>query len=179
MTKKTTTPASRRRPISPGAFNIEKELDALSDMCVGELHDRYVEVFSEPCRSRHRQYLIRRIAWRLQANVEGGLSERAQRRAEELAGNADVRVTPPRSTRPKPSATGTTRSAHVAAPFDPRLPPVGADIVRDYKGKRLHVTVRADGFEYLGDRFKSLSAVAKAISGSHCNGFRFFGLDQT
>lgn len=44
----------------------------------------------------HRQYLIRRIAWRLQANAEGGLSERATRRAEELADNADVRLTPTR-----------------------------------------------------------------------------------
>ncbi|NUQ46890.1 MAG: DUF2924 domain-containing protein [Phycisphaerae bacterium] len=50
----------------------------------------------ELVRSRHRAYLIRRIAWRLQANAEGGHSERALRRAEELANVADVRPTPPR-----------------------------------------------------------------------------------
>ena len=77
-------------------LNLAKELAALEQMTVGELHDRYAEVFGEPVRSRHRQYLIRRIAWRLQANAEGGLSERALRRAEELADVADVRVTPPK-----------------------------------------------------------------------------------
>ena len=78
-------------------LNIAKEVATLEQLTVGQLQDRYVEVFSEPVRSRHRQYLIRRIAWRLQANAEGGLSERALRRAEELADNADVRLTPPRS----------------------------------------------------------------------------------
>jgi hypothetical protein len=76
-------------------LNLKKELATLERMTVSELQDRYVEVCREPVRSRHRQYLIRRIAWRLQANAEGGLSERALRRAEELANIADVRVTPP------------------------------------------------------------------------------------
>lgn len=66
-------------------LDITKELAALSRMTVGQLHGRYAEVFGEPARSRHRQYLVRRIAWRIQANAEGGLSERAIRRAEELA----------------------------------------------------------------------------------------------
>jgi hypothetical protein len=76
-------------------LNIAKEVAALQQMTVGQLQQRYVEVFGEPVRSRHRQYLIRRIAWRLQANAERGLSERALRRAEELANVADARVTPP------------------------------------------------------------------------------------
>ena len=80
------------------SLNIAKEVALLEQMTVGQLQDRYVEVFGEPVRSRHRQYLIRRIAWRLQANAEGGLSERALRRAEELAHDADVRLTPPRAT---------------------------------------------------------------------------------
>ena len=78
------------------ALDVAKEVAVLEQMTVGELHDRYVEVFGEPVRSRHRRYLIRRIAWGLQARAEGGLSERALRRAEELADVADVRVTPPR-----------------------------------------------------------------------------------
>lgn len=77
------------------SLNIEKEVAALEQMTVGQLQDRYVEVFGELVRSRHRQYLIRRIAWRIQANAEGGLSERARQRAEELADDADVRLTPP------------------------------------------------------------------------------------
>jgi hypothetical protein len=62
-------------------LNLAKELAALKQMTVGQLQQQYVEVFGEPVRSRHKQYLIRRIAWRLQANAEGGLSERALRRS--------------------------------------------------------------------------------------------------
>ncbi|MBP9024742.1 MAG: DUF2924 domain-containing protein [Phycisphaerae bacterium] len=59
-------------------------------------------MFGEPSRSRHRRYLIHRIAWRLQADAEGGLTDRALQRAAELANDPDVRVTPPRhgATRP-------------------------------------------------------------------------------
>lgn len=169
-------------------LNLAKELAAMEQMTVGQLHDRYVEVFGEPVRSRHRQYLIRRIAWRLQANAEGGLSERALRRAEELANDADVRVTPPRG----PTSCDGGRhdgltwvrvpvgtAAARAAASDPRLPPVGGQLTRKYKSRAIHVTVLADGFEYLGERYKSLSAIAKTITGSHMNGFRFFGLERS
>jgi hypothetical protein len=153
-------------------LNIAKEVAALERMTVGQLHERYVEVFGEPVRSRHKQYLIRRIAWRLQANAEGGLSERALRRAEELANVADVRVTPPRG------ATGASRTATPPASVsDRRLPSPGTTVTRRYKGRTLSVTVLPDGFEYDGERYRSLSAVAKAITGSHMNGFRFFGLE--
>jgi hypothetical protein len=49
-------------------------------------------------------------------------------------------------------------------------------MARQYKGRTITVTVLADGFEYLGERYRSLTAVAKAITGSHMNGFRFFVL---
>ena len=155
-------------------LNLAKELAALEQMTVGQLQQRYAEIFGETVRSRHKQYLIRRIAWRLQANAEGGLSERALRRAEELADVADVRVTPPRG------GISANPAAPTDAPFrpsDPRLPPVGAAITRKYKGRTLTVTVLPDGFEYAGDRYPSLTAVAKAITGSHMNGFRFFQIE--
>jgi hypothetical protein len=154
-------------------LNIAKEVAALEQMTVGQLQQRYVEVFSEPVRSRHKQYLIRRIAWRLQANAEGGLSERALRRAEELANIADVRVTPPRV------ATGAATSATAPPTLatDRRLPPAGTAITRRYKGRTISVTILLDGFEYDGERYRSLSAVAKAITGSHMNGFRFFQIE--
>lgn len=169
-------------------IDVEVEIAALERVTVGQLHQRYAEVFGEQARSRHRQYLIRRIAWRLQANAEGGLSERALQRAEELANDADVRVTPPR-VRPRsrignsgfaaPAASAYRPNAgprDVAPSQDPRLPRPGAAIVRDYKGRRLVVNVLDDGFEWDGVRYSSLTAVAKAITGSHVNGFRFFGL---
>jgi hypothetical protein len=154
-------------------MNITKELAALQHMTVGQLQQRYVEVFGEPVRSRHKQYLIRRIAWRLQANAEGGLSERALRRAEELANVADVRVTPPRVA----NGTATSVAAPPAPATDRRLPPAGTALTRPYKGRTISVIVLPDGFEYDGERYKSLSAVAKAITGSHMNGFRFFQIE--
>lgn len=160
------------------SFDLAKELAALESMSVGQLHERYADVFGEPARSRHRQYLIRRIAWRLQANAEGGLSERALRRAAELAVEADVRVTPPkRATTASERPTPGTDAVRVIIATDSRLPPPGAAITRKYKGRMLSVTVLPDGFEYDGQRYRSLSAVAKAITGSHMNGFRFFRLE--
>lgn len=155
------------------SLNIRKELAALDQMTVGQLHERYTEVFGEAARSRHRQYLIRRIAWRLQANAEGDLSERALRRAEELANIADVRVTPPKVGLAERMAP---RVACVRVVVDPRLPAPGAAITRKYKGRTISVTVLDDGFEYAGERYPSLTAVARAITGSHINGFRFFQL---
>ena len=72
------------------------EIAALQDKTVSQLVQRYEEVFKEECRSRNKQYLIRRIAWRLQANEEGGLSRAALKKAEELAIGAETRVTAPR-----------------------------------------------------------------------------------
>lgn len=159
-------------------ITIASQVAALDGLTVGQLHERYAEVFGERARSRHRQYLVRRIAWRLQANAEGGLSERAQRRAAELANEGDVRVTPPRAAR-TPSTSGGATGAATAAPapiLDSRLPSPGTILEREYRGHRVRVLVAADGFEHAGRQYRSLSAVAKAITGSHINGFRFFGL---
>ena len=75
--------------------DIATEIAALDGMATGELAERYAELHGQPCRTRHRAYLIRKIAWRIQANAEGDLSERARRRAAELANDADIRVMAP------------------------------------------------------------------------------------
>ncbi len=62
----------------------------------------------------------------------------------------------------------------ISARRDPRLPSPGSAIVREYKGRTMRVVVHNDSFEWDGDRFDTLSAVAKKITGSHINGFRFF-----
>lgn len=158
-------------------LDIDREVATLRSMTTHELVERYAQVFGEETRTRHKPYLIRRIAWRIQAIAEGDLSVRARRRAAELANDADVRRTPPK-TMPLPAA-GPTIKAEMPASTDPRLPAVGTAIVRKYKGRTIQVVVLADGFEYGGKRYKSLSAVAKAITGSHCNGYRFFKLEAT
>jgi len=155
-------------------MNIKAELAALERMTTGELAERYAELTGQPARTRHRAYLIRKIAWRLQANAQGDLSERARRRAMELANDADVRVMPPResiSVAPKPASPAGERGGR-----DPRLPAPGTAITRRYKGRTVEVVVLAKGFEYEGRFFRTLTAVASAVTDSHCNGFRFFRL---
>ncbi|MCG3178600.1 MAG: hypothetical protein BIFFINMI_00928 [Phycisphaerae bacterium] len=158
-------------------MNVKQELARLERMTTGELAERYAELFGQPVRTRHRAYLVRKVAWRVQALVEGDLSERARRRAMELAQDADVRLMPPRAAAPAaPVATGAVRTAKVEAGRDPRLPAPGAALTRQYKGRTVQVVVLADGFEFEGQFFKTLTAVAKAVTGSHVNGFRFFNL---
>jgi hypothetical protein len=155
-------------------IDIKREVATLEGMSTGQLRERYAELFGEPVRTRHKTYLIRKIAWRLQAMAEGDLSERARRRAAELANDAEVRVMPPR---PLAAAGPASVHAEPADSADRRLPREGTALVRKYKGKLVRVIVLADGFEFDGERYGSLSAVAKAVTGSHCNGFRFFKLE--
>jgi hypothetical protein len=157
--------------------DIEKEVATLRQMTTGQVCERYAQLLGEAPRSRHKAYLIRRIAWRLQAIAEGDLSERARRRAKELADDAEVRVTPPKGfdSRLQPGGISTKRAIVTTVR---RLPAPGTVIVRQYKGQTLRVIVLPDGLEFDGNRYKSLTAVAKAITGSHCNGYRFFKLED-
>lgn len=158
-------------------LNIESEVVKLRRLTAGQLREHYAKIMGEKTRSRHKTYLIRRIIWRLQAKAEGDLSIRARRRAEQLANDAEVRVTPPKDLT-LPASTSATVVLEVPASHDTRLPTPGMSIRRQYKGRTLVVDVLHDGFEFDGQHYKSLSAVAKAITGSHCNGFRFFGLGE-
>ena len=155
-------------------LDVEREVAALQQMPTGQLCERFAELFGEQTRSRHRTYLIRKIAWKLQTVAEGDLCERARRRAEELAHGAQLRVMPPKADDVVHTAMILT---HAVTTADPRLPADGTEIVRQYKGRTFRVLVVADGFEFEGQRYASLSAVAKLITGSHVNGFRFFGLE--
>jgi hypothetical protein len=158
---------------------IEQTLKALKPMSVTQLRDKYQEVFGEASRSGNKDYLFKRIAWRIQSLAEGSLSERAPRRAEELARDADVRSTAPRP--PKVATDATARTVTHSVPrstTDDRLPIPGTLLTRKYRGKQVEVKVLANGFEYEGDVYRSLSAVAKAVTGSHWNGLLFFGLTK-
>ena len=158
---------------------IQNEIAALRRMTAGELRRRHLELFGEESRSGNRQYLFRRMAWRLQALAEGDLSERARRRAEELARDADLRSRPPRELAMEPApADLKTVTGRIALSRDDRLPMPGTVLKRVFKGHEYHVTVLPNGFEYDGQAYRSLSAVAHAISGSHWNGYHFFGIQQ-
>ena len=142
--------------------NIAQEIAVLQRMSVAELRDCFAETFGERPRSGHRTWLLLRIAWRKQALASGDLSERARARARELAHDADLRLTPPRTDKDAP-ATEATRRPMPCAIADDRLPMAGTLLTRPYKGRTLVVEVLAEGFQYDGNRFASLSAVAKAV----------------
>jgi hypothetical protein len=158
-------------------LNVGKEVAALQRMTVKELRGKYADVFGEETLANNKGWLVKRIAWRLQAMAEGGMSERARQRAAELANDADLRLSPPKA-KAGPALAEHTRIAALRVKGDDRLPLPGTVITRKYKGESLHVKVLPHGFEFEGEVYKSLSAVAKVITGQHCNGYYFFRLGK-
>jgi hypothetical protein len=157
-------------------LDIGKEVAAMKRMTVNELRAKYAEVFGEATGGRHKLWLMRRIAWRMQAVAEGGLSERARRRAAELANDADLRTTIPKASKATSAPAERSATGAISLAADNRLPMPGEEITREYKGQKFIVRVLQHGFEFEGEVYKSLSAVAKAITGTHCNGYLFFRL---
>src|SRR6267142_314741 len=146
--------------------SIRYEIDHLRHKTVAELKVRYLELFGEASRSNHKQFLVRRIAWRLQALAEGDLSERARERALNLARDADLRLRAPQGS----SDMGTIAGRH----RDVRLPAPGTILRRAFRDQNITVHVLERGFQYEGAVYPSLSAVARHISGTQWNGFSFF-----
>jgi hypothetical protein len=157
-------------------LNIAKEVADMRRMTTGQLRQRYADLFVETTNANNKAWLTKRIAWRLQALAEGDLSERAKRRAAELANDADMRLSPPVVKDSEPAAAH--RPVADVLPLRPerRLPPPGSIISRLYKGEVLQVRILDHGFEFEGAVYGSLSAVAKKITGGHCNGLAFFRL---
>ena len=143
-----------------------REIDGLRYQTVGQLKVKYLEVFRQESRSNHRQFLVRRIAYRLQANAEGDLSERARQRAVALAEEADLRIRAPQSFL-KQLAKGNR---------DPRLPAAGTWLTRQFQGRSVSVEVLEKGFRYQDQVYRSLSAVARQVSGVRWNGYEFFNV---
>jgi hypothetical protein len=155
--------------------NLAAEIAALPRLRVSELRARFAEACGEPTPSHNKVWLVKRIAWCLQAKAEGDLSERARRRAAELIADADLRLSAP------PADSGAAKEVQPASlriPVDDRLPPPGTILTRRYKGRKLQVEVLEHGFAFEGQTYRSLSAVAKAVTGSHCSGHFFFGLTE-
>jgi hypothetical protein len=161
-------PQTKRRERETAAGTAAK-LRALEQMTVGDLAEKYREVFGEPTRTRNKEYLKKRIAWRIQELAEGGLTPRALDLIERLAPEAPARWR-------QPVARNGAAAPVVAmkAPRDPRLPAAGTVLTREHGGVKHQVTVLDDDFEYQGKRYRSLSAIARRITGTPWNGFLFF-----
>ncbi|MCL4486739.1 MAG: DUF2924 domain-containing protein [Chloroflexi bacterium] len=126
------------------------------------------------------QHLRRKIAWHLQAEKEGGLPEVVRQRAIAIARDVPlrVRIAENLSKRPREIPADQALTSTVVQTRDARLPMPGSLIAKKYKDRTLVVKVLDDGFEYEGRRFRSLSNIAAEITGTHWNGFAFFGVDK-
>lgn len=135
------------------------QVAALKTAPIGALKQKWRDLFESEPPPYNRRFLEHRLAYRIQELAYGGLKTETVRRLRELAeeldgGKVDVR----------------RRRA------DHDRPIAGTRLIREYQGIEHCVTVRDDGFEYQGRPYKSLSAIARAITGTQWNGRVFFGL---
>jgi hypothetical protein len=149
------------------------EINRLRQMSVADLQTEWLRLYGEPARSRNRDFLFRRLAWRVQELQHGGLSDHAKQR---LAALAPSDLIPHHAPQDRARASNDPQVAPVQPHRDPRLPSPGAVLTRIYRGKEIRVLTLDDGFEWDGRQFRSLSAVAKAVTGAKWNGRLFFQL---
>lgn len=135
------------------------QLAALPAKKTPELRAMWRELFQTDPPLYNRRFLESRLAYRLQEVAYGGLSAETRARLDALIEEEDARVQgKPR--RPRPA----------------ELPVSGTRLIREWKGVEHQVTVLVSGFEYQGQTYKSLSAIARRITGTRWNGLVFFGL---
>ncbi len=146
---------------------ITEEIQELRAMPVPDLVARYEAAFGKPPRVKHREWLWRRIAWKLQEQRFGGLSEVAKRRLDELIAELDLPLHGARVGRGQLGGRGR-----------PGDPPIGTTLSRVWKGTEIRATAVEGGWEYEGVVYRSLSAAVKAITGSHASGPAWFGLTK-
>jgi hypothetical protein len=151
------------------------QVSKLLKMDLKELRTEYEKVFGKPTKSRNRNQLFSQIAKKLQ-NGDGGTETKSSIPKPTVT----VRFTPKRNSQKKSGKTKKSepkkRQPKPIGARDPRLPKVGTTITKKYKGKTINVRVLEEGFECGGKEFRSLSAVAKHVTGAIWNGFLFFGL---
>lgn len=157
---------------------VVEAIEKLRKLGTSELQKLYQEMIGKPHKSSSKLYLFRRIAWNVQAQSLGDLSERARRRATQIANEAEF---PARHSRNSDAPSRTQPASPLVSARsrrDWRLPPPGTLIARRCQGRDVLVKVLEDGFEYQARHFSSLSAIAREVTGTRWNGFLFFGLTE-
>ena len=146
-----------RGTIEHAAF--EAEIGRLPDLSLLELRHRWKTLFGHPApKSLRRNFLARAVAYQMQVEACGGLSDATKRRLREIV-NA-------------------VRTGDANAMLGSRRIKIGTQMIRQWQNATHTVTALADGFEWNGRTYKSLSAVANAITGTNWNGFAFFGIKR-
>jgi len=141
------------------------KVDRLSSMSMAELSKEHLKVIGEVPITAHKQRLIRKLAWEYQCENVSPISETALERAKTIAKSSKLKTIPPSHFK-----TG------LGTPILNKLLMPGVVLVKNYKGKRYEVAVTERGFMFDNTLYASISAVAKAITGTHWNGKRFFGI---
>jgi hypothetical protein len=135
-------------------------LTALNAMSVRELKGEWQRLFEKPAPNNSRTFLQQRLAYRIQELTYGGLTRPVMRMLDALADEVEGKK---------------VRRSVIS---DSRNPVTGTRLVREWNGVEHVITVLQDGFDWQGRRYKSLSAVARDITGTRWNGYRFFGLRE-
>jgi Protein of unknown function (DUF2924) len=150
----------KERPPNPDRAELDYQIAGLVDRSTQELRHAWRTTVSQtgpPPLGLSRDLMIRGLANQLQERAHGGPSRALQRRLQSLAGEFEKG----------------------ARSFDPRIVlKTGATLVRRWRGHPHTVLVREDGFEYDGQRYRSLTVIAEKITGAHWSGPRFFGLSK-
>ena len=137
--------------------DLEAKLIAIEKLGLPELRAEWRRLYRKPPPHRlSRDLLIRGIAYKIQEAVHGGLSKPTLRRLRILSDQ---------------STSGVGSKLQRQAAFKP-----GTKLLREWNGTTHEVQVLADGFEWRGQSYASLSKIAEAITGAHWSGPRFFGL---
>ena len=135
-------------------------LAALKTMSVRDLKAEWEKLIGTSAPNNSRAFLELRIAYRIQELTYGGIDRETRRMLDLLADEVE----------------GVARRKNQIS--DPRNPVAGTKLLREWDGIEHTVTVLKDGFDWQGRKYKSLSAVARAITGTRWNGYRFFGLRE-
>lgn len=156
---------------------IAAQVLALESMTVAQLRVRWQEVFGEETKQRHRRYLIKRLAWKLQEDQLPRLTPEQETRVQQYM--REYEAMPPEQWFPN-AGRGRKKEASrkpAAGQRQRRLPKPGSLLTRDWNGRQVAVKVLDKGFEYQGRVYRSLSGVAREVTGTSWNGWKFFGVD--
>jgi hypothetical protein len=186
QSKNTTTKAKQARQ---SLARVTDQLAELANMNVGQLRERHRELFNEATDSRNMAYLRKKLMHRIQELADGGYSEKHTKRTQELDKTTPGRRRfgksgpTPKKAKATTEAKDATQAKDAAdvdateempADRDPRLPAPGTVLRKMHKDVEHQVKVLASGFEYKGERYKSLSKVARLITGTTWNGYGYF-----
>lgn len=153
--------------------NLLTEVMSLKDASLEELKKKYSELFEgKLAPSNNKTYLWKKIAYGLQELEYGGLSTEAQGKIQKLIQKYDPINN--KAMRPEGAPQDQPRKLNLSR--DKRLPIPGTVIIKEYKGIKLEIKTLESGFEYHNKVYKSLTAIAKEVTGAHWNGYLFFNL---